>query len=79
MGILRKLLTAPVSAPLGGAFWVVGKVTEAAEAEFRDPVRIRRALEDLEAELEAGRIDEDAYEDAEAILLDRLQGKTDGV
>ncbi len=78
MGLLRKLLTAPVSAPFGGALWVVGKVAEAAETEFRDPVRIRRALEELEADLDAGRIDEATYEEAEEILLARLQGKTDG-
>ena len=74
MGLLRKLLTAPVTAPLGGALWVIGKVAEAAQGEFHDPVRIRRALEDLEAELEAGRIDEATYEAAEEILLERLQG-----
>lgn len=73
MGLLRKLLTAPVSAPLGGAIWILGKVTEAADTEFHDPVRIRRALEDLEAELEAGHISEDTYEAAEEILLARLQ------
>ena len=73
MGLLRKLLTAPISAPLSGAIWIVSKVAEAADTEFHDPVRIRRALEDLEAELEAGRIDEATYEVAEEILLGRLQ------
>ncbi len=77
MGLLRKLLTAPVSAPLGGALWIVGQVADAAGAEFRDPVRIRRALEELEAELEAGQISEEAYEEAEEILLARLQGSAD--
>ena len=73
MGLLRKLLTAPVTGPLSGAFWIATKLHEAADAELHDPVRIRRALEDLEADLEAGRIDEATYEAAEDILMERLQ------
>ena len=47
MGLLRKLITAPVTAPLAGAIWVTKQVAIAAEAEHYDPARLRRALDDL--------------------------------
>ena len=64
MGLLSTLLTLPVSGPVKGALWTVGKVVEAAEAEFYDPAAIRRELAALERRLEAGEIDEDAFEAA---------------
>jgi hypothetical protein len=73
MGLLRGLLTFPVSAPVGGALWVAGQIHDAAARELTDPAAIRRALADLERELDAGRIDEDAFEDAEELLLRRLR------
>jgi hypothetical protein len=72
MGILRTLLTFPVSAPAGGALWVARQIHAAAEREISDPAAIRRALRALEEDLEAGRITEDAFEEAEEILLGRL-------
>lgn len=73
MGLLRSLLSFPVSAPVGGALWVAGQIRDAAEREWTDPAAIRRSLTALERELDAGRIDEEAFEEAEAILLKRLQ------
>lgn len=72
MGLLRKLLTAPVSAPLSGALWVTSKVTEAAEAELYDPARIRQQLDRLEQAVEAGEISEESYDAAEELLMARL-------
>jgi hypothetical protein len=72
MGLLRGLLTFPASVPVAGTLWVARKIHEAAEAEFRDPAAIRRALTALEADLDAGRITEAEFEEAEAILLQRL-------
>lgn len=74
MGLLTSLLTLPVSGPVRSALWIAAKVHEAADAELRNPAAIRQALASLEADLEAGRIDEDAFEEAEAVLLDRLKG-----
>lgn len=74
MGLLTGLLTLPVSGPLRGALWVVRQVHEAAEAEHRDPAAIRRALAELERQLERGEIDEPTYDDAEAELIARLRG-----
>jgi hypothetical protein len=72
MGILTTLLTLPVSGPVKGTMWVLEKVHEAAEAQYYDPGAIKRDLVDLERRLEAGEIDEETFEAAEEILLDRL-------
>jgi hypothetical protein len=73
MGLLTRLLALPVAGPLDGAMWVARQIHDAAERELHDPAAIRRSLRALEEELEAGRIDEEAFEEAEAILLARLQ------
>lgn len=73
MGLLTGLLTLPISGPVNGAVWVLRKIAETAEAELNDPVAIRRSLEELEEKLEAGEIDEDSFEEAEAVLLNRLE------
>ena len=73
MGLLTTLLTLPVAGPIGGALWLARKVGEAAEQELTDPAAIKRALADLERQLDAGEIDIDAFEEAEEILLDRLE------
>jgi hypothetical protein len=72
MGLLRGLLSLPVSGPMRGALWIASKIHEAAEAEHTDPAAIRHALRDLEAALEAGEIDEESFEAAELELLSRL-------
>ena len=72
MGLLTSLLTLPVAGPIKGALWVMRQVHEAAEAEFYDPGAIKRALVALERQLDAGEIDEETFEQAEALLLDRL-------
>ena len=72
MGLLRTLLTAPVSAPMSGALWATSKVAEAAEAYFYDPAHIRRQLDELERAVEAGEIDEATYDAAEEVLMARL-------
>ncbi|WP_055552148.1 gas vesicle protein GvpG [Streptomyces sp. NBRC 110028] len=72
MGLLTGLLTFPL-APVRATAWVAGQVLEAAEREYYDPAPVRRALAELEQELLAGRIDEDAYDRRENELLDRLE------
>lgn len=73
MGLLRSLLLAPVAGPMEGTLWIARKIHEAADRELHDPAAIRRALRDLEVELESGRLDEAAFEEAEAVLLARLR------
>jgi predicted kinase len=78
MGLIRGLLALPVSGPVAGVSWIARKLAETAEAELNDPAAIRRALDRLEARLEAGEIDEAAFEAEEAVLLDRLTGAGPG-
>ncbi len=74
MGLLRTLLTLPVTGTLDGVLWVAGQIHDAALAEINDPATLRRALVDLERDLLAGRIDEDTYDEAETRILMRLRG-----
>lgn len=71
MGLLTGLLTFPL-APVRATVWVAEQVVVAAEREYYDPAPVRRALAELEQDLLAGRIDEDAYDRREDELLDRL-------
>lgn len=75
MGVLGRLLFAPLRAPVTAPLWIAAKLAEAAEDELSDPATIKRALSELEAALDAGTIDEAAYELEEAVLLRRLTGR----
>lgn len=74
MGLLRSLLTLPVSGTLDGVLWIAGRIEEAALAELNDPAQLRRALQQLERELLSGQISEDEYDLAETQILVRLRG-----
>lgn len=67
------LLSLPVRGPLGGLAWLARQVTEAAMQQWLDPKRIEAALLALERRLEAGEIDEAAFEAEEEKLLAELQ------
>lgn len=73
MGILRALLTLPVSGPVNGSLWVARKIHEAAEQQLSDPGAIRRELRRLERALLAGDLSEEDYDAAEEVLLSRLR------
>jgi hypothetical protein len=72
MGLLRRLATFPVSAPLGGVTWLAARIAEAADAERNDPAALRAALRDAEALLVAGDLTEEAYDTIEMDILTRL-------
>lgn len=72
MGLISGLLTLPL-APLRGVVWLTERVAEQADAELYDEPAIRSRLYELQTAYEAGRIEEEAYEDAEAELLLRLR------
>lgn len=73
MGLLRSLLTAPVSGPVKGALWIAGQIHDTADAQMHDPAALRQALQELEDQLLHGEISEAAYDSAEDRLLQRLQ------
>ncbi len=72
MGLLRTLLTLPVSLPIAGIGWVAHQITEAVEQQWFDPKRVEAALLVLERRLEAGDITETEFEAAEAEQLAEL-------
>jgi len=74
MGLLRSLLLLPVKGSLDGVLWVAGQIQDAALSEINDPSTLRKALQDLENDLIAGRISEEAYDEAETSILMRLRG-----
>jgi hypothetical protein len=71
VGLLTGLVTLPL-APVRGVTWVAQKLTEAAEQEYRDPVRVRAELQELVRQLEAGLITDEEFDAAEDALLARL-------
>lgn len=73
MGILSTLLTFPVSGPMKAAQWVVEEVHGLAQREYSDPAFIRKQLAELEAQLDAGALSEDEFEEIELTLLTRLK------
>ena len=52
--------------------WVFDQMIEEADAQYRDPGRIRGELARAEEALEAGEIDEETYTAIEDELLGRL-------
>ncbi|MGW3659581.1 gas vesicle protein GvpG [Streptomyces sp. NPDC005151] len=72
MGLFTQIVTLPL-APVRGVGWVVDRVLEAAENEYYDPTPVQQDLAALEADLLAGRIDEETFDRREDELLDRLE------
>ena len=73
MGLLRTLLLLPVKGPLDGTLWVAGKLAEQVEAERNSPAALRAALAEAERQLLDGTLSEEAYDEIEDDLLERLQ------
>jgi hypothetical protein len=67
--MLGKLLKAPMTSTM----WVFRSIHDAVEGELdRERESIRARLNELYLELEAGDLDEDAFDELEEELLDRL-------
>ena len=71
--MLLKLLTAPITLPLSGLRFVLGRVEEMAERELYDEERIREELLLLQLRLDEGEITEDEYLVEEAEVMTRLR------
>ncbi|MEU6981155.1 MULTISPECIES: gas vesicle protein GvpG [unclassified Streptomyces] len=72
MGLLGQLVMLPL-APVRAALWAARQVADQAEAEYYDPAPVVARLAELERQLVAGEIDEEAFEQEEDLLLDRLE------
>ncbi len=73
MGLLTKLLFFPVTGPVAGIRWTLGKVQQVAEEELTDDSAVKQDLMELQMQLELGDIDDEEYLRREAEPMARLR------
>ena len=73
MGLLTKLLFFPVTGPVAGVKWSLGKVQGVVEEELTDDAPVKQELMELQMQLELGDIDYDEYVRREGELMARLR------
>ncbi|MDQ3997461.1 MAG: gas vesicle protein GvpG [Gemmatimonadota bacterium] len=73
MGLLTNLLFFPVTGPVAGIRWTLGKVQQVAEEELTDDTAVKQELMELQMQLELGDIDDAEYLRREAELMQRLR------
>jgi hypothetical protein len=73
MGILGSVLTSPVLGPINGLLWLARTIEQQANAERWDEGKIIAGLQELELDLDLGKIGLEEYEAREAVLLQQLK------
>jgi hypothetical protein len=73
MGLLSKLLFFPVTGPVAGIRWSLGKVQTVVEEELTDDAPVKQELMELQMRLELGEISDAEYVEHEAVLMVRLR------
>ena len=73
MGLLGKLLFFPITGPVAGIRWTLGKVQGVVEEELTDDAPVKQELMELQMQLELGDITDDEYVEREAVLMARLR------
>ena len=73
MGLIGKLLFFPITGPVAGIRWTLGKVQRVVEDELVDDTPVKQDLMELQMLLEIGDIDDDEYVRREAVLMQRLR------
>ena len=73
MGLLTHLLFWPVTGPVAGVKWTLGKVQRVVEEELVDDTSVKQDLMELNMRLELGDIDDAEYAAEEAKLMTRLR------
>ena len=73
MGLLTNLLFFPITGPVAGIKWSLGKVQQVVEEELTDDSAVKQELMELQMQLELGDIDDDEYVRREAELMARLR------
>ncbi|HUF28989.1 MAG TPA: gas vesicle protein GvpG [Gemmatimonadaceae bacterium] len=73
MGLLSTLLLFPVTGPVKGIRWTLGKVQRVVEEELTDDTPVKQALMELQMLVELGEIDDAEYERREAELMTQLR------
>jgi len=73
MGILSKVLFFPVTGPVAGIRWSLGKVQRVVEEQLVDDSQVKQDLMELQMQLELGDIDDAEYLARESQLMQRLR------
>src|SRR5919199_5135452 len=73
MGLLSKVLFFPVTGPVAGIRWSLGKVMRVVQEELTDDSAVKQELMELQMLLELGDIDDSEYRRREAELMQRLR------
>lgn len=73
MGLLSNLLFFPVTGPVAGIRWALGKVQAVVEEELTDDTSVKQELMELQLQLELGDIDDAEFVRREAALMQRLR------
>lgn len=67
------MLFFPVSGPVAGIRWALGKVQSVVEEELTDDSSVKQELMEMQMLLELGDIDDAEYVRREAVLMQRLR------
>ena len=73
MGLLTNLLFFPITGPVAGIKWSLGKVQKVVEEELTDDAPVKQELMELQMRLELGDIDDAEYVRRETELMARLR------
>jgi len=73
VGLLGKLLFFPITGPVAGIRWTLGKVQGVVEEELTDDAPVKQQLMELQMQLELGDITDDEYVEREAALMAQLR------
>ena len=73
MGLISNILFFPVTGPVAGIRWALGKVQTVVEEELTDDTPVKQELMELQMKLELGDITDDEYVEQEAVLMGRLR------
>ena len=73
MGLLTSILFFPVTGPVAGIRWTLGKVQRVVEDELVDDTPVKQSLMELQMRLELGEIDDETYLAEEMKLMQQLR------
>lgn len=73
MGLLSKVLFFPITGPVAGIRWTLGKVQTVVEEQLTDDTPVKQELMELQMLLELGDIDDAEYVRREAVLMQRFR------
>ena len=73
MGLISNILFFPVTGPVAGIKWALGKVQTVVEEELTDDTSVKQELMELQMLLELGDIDDAEYVRRDTVLMQRLR------